>query len=58
MEPTGRHSKNGGKDMILERYYYLFRREEFIELINCVPSLKILEVNECYNNFFATIEKN
>lgn len=52
-----RHSKNGGKDMIIERYYYLFRREEFIELINCVPSLKILEVNECYNNFFATIEK-
>lgn len=50
-----RHSSSGGNDKVLDRYYRLFRRNEFIELINKVPGVKIEEINECHNNFFATL---
>ena len=52
-----RHSSNGGEDTTVERYYHLFRREDFIELINNVPELEIVNINECYNNFFATVSR-
>lgn len=51
-----RHSRSN-EDETYPRYYRLFRREEFIELINNVPDLEIETINECYNNFFATIVK-
>ena len=51
-----RHSRSKG-DETYPRYYRLFRREEFIELINLVTDIEIETINECYNNFFATIVK-
>lgn len=51
-----RHSRNNVNETY-PRYYRLFRRDEFIELINIVPNIELESITECYNNFFATIVK-
>ena len=48
---------NQKKGEIVDRYYHLFKKDEIISLVNKINGIRIIDVSECYNNYFLTIQK-
>ena len=48
---------NQKKGEIVDRYYHLFKKDDIISLVNKVNGIRIIDISECYNNYFITIQK-
>lgn len=48
---------NQKKGEIVDRYYHLFKKDDIVSLFNKISGIKIIDVSECYNNYFITIQK-
>ena len=48
---------NQKKGEIVDRYYHLFKKDDIISLVNKISGIKIIDISECYNNYFITIQK-
>jgi SAM-dependent methyltransferase len=48
---------NQKKGEIVDRYYHLFKKDDIVSLVNKISGIKIIDVSECYNNYFITIQK-
>ena len=48
---------NQKKGEIVDRYYHLFKKDDIVSLVNKINGIKIIDISECYNNYFVTIQK-
>ena len=48
---------NQKKGEIVDRYYHLFKKDDIVSLFNKISGIQIIDISECYNNYFVTIQK-
>ena len=48
---------NQKKGEIVDRYYHLFKKDDIVSLVNKISGIKIVDISECSNNYFVTIQK-